>query len=99
MASRFFSAAVVGVDAFQVQIEANAGWGRDGLISVVGLPDTAIKESRDRVTSALINSALRWPRGKLTVNLAPADLRKEGPAFDLPIALATAGVVELNRIP
>jgi len=99
MSSRFFSAAVVGVDAFEVQIEANAGWGRDGQILIVGLPDTAIKESRDRVTSAIMNSALRWPPGKLTINLAPADLRKEGPAFDLPIALATAGAVEHNRIP
>jgi magnesium chelatase family protein len=99
MSLRFFSAAVLGVDAFEVQIEANAGWGRDGQISIVGLPDTAIKESRDRVTSAVKNSALRWPPGKVTINLAPADLRKEGPAFDLPIALATAGVIEHNRIP
>jgi magnesium chelatase family protein len=54
---------------------------------VVGLPDTAVKESKDRVTTAISNSGYYWPRGRTTVNLAPADNKKDGPSFDLPIAL------------
>jgi magnesium chelatase family protein len=54
---------------------------------VVGLPDTAVKESKDRVTTAISNSGYYWPRGRTTVNLAPADIKKDGPSFDLPIAL------------
>jgi magnesium chelatase family protein len=86
MPSKVYSAVVVGVDAFEVEVEVHAGWGNSDKIAVVGLPDTAVKESKDRVTSA--NSALRWPSGqRITMNLAPADVRKEGPSFDLPIAL------------
>jgi magnesium chelatase family protein len=99
MPSKVYSAAVVGVDAFEVEIEVHAGWGPEGRISVVGLPDTAVKESRDRVLSALSNSALRRPRGKITINIAPATVRKEGPSFDLPIALAMLQLNEQNRIP
>jgi magnesium chelatase family protein len=99
MPSKVYSAAVVGVDAFEIEIEVHAGWGPEGRISVVGLPDTAVKESRDRVLSALSNSALRRPRGKITINLAPATVRKEGPSFDLPIALAMLQLNEHNRIP
>jgi magnesium chelatase family protein len=99
MPSKVYSAAVVGVDAFEIEIEVHAGWGPEGRISVVGLPDTAVKESRDRVLSALSNSALRRPRGKITINLAPATVRKEGPSFDLPIALAMLQLNEQNRIP
>ena len=87
MPSKVYSAAVVGLDAFEVEIEVHAGWGPEGGISVVGLPDTAVKESRDRVLSALCNSALQRPRGKITINIGPATVRKEGPSFDLPIAL------------
>jgi magnesium chelatase family protein len=100
MPSRVYSAAVLGVDAFEVEIEVHAHWGETSKIAVVGLPDTAVKESKDRVTSAISNSALRWPSGKrITINLAPADLRKEGPSFDLPIALALLKVAEENRLP
>src|SRR3984893_8917503 len=99
MPSKVYSAAVVGVDAFEIEIEVHAGWGPEGRISVVGLPDTAVKESRDRVLSALSNSSLRRPRGKITINLAPATVRKEGPSFDLPIALAMWTLDEHNRIP
>jgi magnesium chelatase family protein len=99
MPSKVYSAAVVGVDAFEVEIEVHAGWGPEGRISVVGLPDTAVKESRDRVLSALSNSALRRPRGKITINIAPATVRKEGPSFDLPITLAMLQLNEQNRIP
>ena len=100
MPSKVYSAAVVGVEAFEVEIEVHAGWGNADKIAVVGLPDTAVKESKDRVTSAICNSALRWPSGKrITINLAPADVRKEGPSFDLPIALGMLKLEENNRLP
>jgi magnesium chelatase family protein len=100
MLSKVYSAAVVGVEAFEVEIEVHAGWGNTDKIAVVGLPDTAVKESRDRVTSAIGNSGLRWPDGKrITINLAPADVRKEGPSFDLPIALGMLKLEENNRLP
>jgi magnesium chelatase family protein len=100
MPSKVYSAAVVGVEAFEVEIEVHAGWGNSDKIAVVGLPDAAVKESKDRVTSAICNSALRWPSGKrITINLAPADVRKEGPSFDLPIALGMLKLEENNRLP
>ncbi len=86
MLAKVFSGAVFGVDAFEVEIEVNAAKG-DMVIVVVGLPDTAVKESKDRVTTAVANSGYFWPRGRTTINLAPADVKKEGPSFDLPIAL------------
>jgi magnesium chelatase family protein len=86
MLAKIYSAAVLGVDAFEVEIEVNAGGG-NAVIIIVGLPDTAVKESRDRVTTAIGNSGYFWPRGRTTINLAPADIKKEGPSFDLPIAL------------
>jgi magnesium chelatase family protein len=99
MASKVYSAAVVGVDANEIEVEVHAGWGEEGKVTIVGLPDTAVRESKDRVRSAITNSALRWPRGKITVNLAPATVRKEGPSFDLPIALGMLKLNEENRIP
>src|SRR6202047_1602567 len=100
MPSKVYSAAVVGVDAFEVEIEVHAGWGNSDKIAVVGLPDTAVKESKDRVTSAICNSALRWPSGqRITINLAPAHVRKEGPSFDLPIALGLLKLEGNNRLP
>ena len=86
MLAKVYSAAVYGVDAFEVEIEVNAASGGP-VIVVVGLPDVAVKESKDRVTTAISNSGYHWPRGRTTVNLAPADVKKEGPSFDLPIAL------------
>ena len=86
MLAKIYSAAVYGVDAYEVEIEVNAGRG-DPKIIIVGLPDTAVKESQDRVTTAIQNSGYFWPRGRTTINLAPADIKKEGPSFDLPIAL------------
>jgi magnesium chelatase family protein len=86
MLAKIYSAAVYGVDAYEVEIEVNAGRG-DPKIIIVGLPDTAVKESQDRVTTAIGNSGYFWPRGRTTINLAPADVKKEGPSFDLPIAL------------
>jgi magnesium chelatase family protein len=81
------SAALLGIDAVPVQIEVNTGESGVPELILVGLPDTAVKESRDRVSSALKNSALRGYRSRTTINLAPGDLRKEGAIYDLPIAL------------
>ena len=80
------SAALNGIEAYPVEVEVNAGWG-DTLVVIVGLPDAAVKESRDRVSTALTNSGFKFPMGRTTINLAPADVKKEGPSFDLPIAL------------
>lgn len=91
MLAKVYSAAVLGVEAFQVEIEVNVGGG-DPKIIVVGLPDVAVKESKDRVTTAISNSGYYCPRGRTTINLAPADVKKEGPSFDLPIALGMIAV-------
>lgn len=93
MLAKVFSAAVFGVDAFEVEIEVNGGRG-DPMIVIVGLPDTAVKESKDRVTTAIENSGYRWARGRMTINLAPANVKKEGPSFDLPIALGLIAVAQ-----
>ena len=87
MLAKIYSAAVFGVDAYEVEIEVNSGGGIDTVIVVVGLPDTAVKEAKDRVTTSISNSGFFWASGRTTVNLAPADVKKEGPSFDLPIAL------------
>ena len=84
--ARVYSGAVYGVDAYPVEIEVNAGGG-DPQTVIVGLPDTAVKESKDRVHTALVNSGFKPHRGRTTVNLAPAHIKKEGPNFDLPIAM------------
>lgn len=81
------SAALLGIDAVPVSVEVNTGESGVPDLVLVGLPDSAVKESEDRVTSALSNSALRMPRTRTTINLAPGDLRKEGAIYDLPIAL------------
>ena len=76
-----------------MEVEVNAGWG-ETVIVIVGLPDAAVKESRDRVTTALNNSGYTFPMGRVTINLAPADVRKEGPSFDLPIAIGMLAASE-----
>ncbi len=81
------SAALLGIDAVPVSIEVNTGERGIPELILVGLPDSAVKESEDRVYSALSNSALRMPRTRTTINLAPGDLRKEGAIYDLPIAV------------
>src|SRR4030095_9310883 len=90
------SAAVFGIDAILVDIEVNlqpASKETEGNIpfTIVGLPDTAIRESRERIRAAIMNSRYFFPIHKTTVNLAPADVRKEGASFDLPIALSILG--------
>jgi magnesium chelatase family protein len=93
MLAKVCSAALTGIDAYPVEVEVNAGYG-DTIIVIVGLPDAAVKESRDRVTTALINSGYSMPMGRMTINLAPADVKKEGPSFDLPIALGMLAASE-----
>jgi len=87
------SAAVNGIEAYPVEVEVNAGWGDTNVI-IVGLPDAAVKESRDRVSTAITNSGFKFPMGRTTINLAPADVKKEGPSFDLPIAVGMLAASE-----
>jgi magnesium chelatase family protein len=93
MLAKVCSAAVSGIEAYPVEVEVNAGYG-DTLIVIVGLPDAAVKESRDRVMTALINSGFSFTFGRTTINLAPADVKKEGPSFDLPIAVGMVAASE-----
>ena len=96
--AKVYSGAVFGVDAYPIEIEVNAGHG-DPSVVIVGLPDTAVKESKDRVHTAIGNSGFKPHVGRTTINLAPADIKKEGPCFDLPIAvgiLATQNMVPLG---
>src|SRR5262249_15830229 len=93
MLAKVCSAAVNGIEAYPGEVEGSAGYG-DTVLVVVGLPDTAVKESRDCVMTALINSGFSFTFGRTTINLAPADVKKEGPSFDLPIAVAMAAASE-----
>jgi magnesium chelatase family protein len=86
MLAKVYSCAIVGLDAEIVEVEVDVIRGQVSFM-IVGLPDAAVRESRDRVHSAIKNSGLSFPYRRITVNLAPADLRKEGPAYDLPIAV------------
>src|SRR3954463_4663834 len=93
MLAKVCSSAVNGIDAYPVEVEVNAGYG-DTIIVIVGLPDAAVKESRDRVMTAIINSGFKYTFGRTTINLAPADVKKEGPSFDLPIAVGMVAASE-----
>src|SRR5438094_6030439 len=94
------TAAIFGIDASPVHVEVDVSFGLPSF-AVVGLPDTSVRESKDRVRSAIRNSGFEFPPHRITVNLAPADGRKAGSAFDLPIALgilAASGVVERRHV-
>ena len=100
MISRIHSAALVGVEAALVQVEVDVAKGLPAFYTV-GLPDSAVRESRERVRTAIKNAGFAFPNDRITVNLAPADVRKEGTSFELPIALGileATGVVENGRI-
>ena len=86
MLSSVLSCGLSGIDGFAVTVEVNLANGMP-MFDIVGLPDASVKESRERVRAAAKNCGYGFPAARLTVNLAPADLKKEGPAFDLPIAL------------
>ena len=87
MLAKITSCALVGLNGVLVDVEVDVHPGQVGVIDIVGLPDAAVQESRQRVRSAIQNSKLAFPQKRVTINLAPADLRKEGPAYDLPIAV------------
>ncbi|MBI2503686.1 MAG: hypothetical protein HYW07_10700, partial [Candidatus Latescibacteria bacterium] len=94
------SAATLGIDAYPVHVEVDTDRQLPSF-TVVGLPDSAVRESKERVMAALRNAGYEWPRRRVTVNLAPADIRKEGSAFDLPIAvgiLAASGQLRAQRL-
>ena len=100
MISFLHSASVQGIDACLIDVEIDISSGLP-VFSIVGLPDTSVKESRDRVVSAIKNSGFDFPTKKITVNLAPADIKKEGGAFDLPISLgilASSGIIEKKAL-
>jgi len=92
MLSTAYSCAVVGLDGEIVQVEVDFNPYAMPAFTVVGLPDAAVQESRERVRSAIRNSGLQFPNKRYTVNLAPANLRKEGPAYDLPIQVGGSRV-------
>lgn len=97
MLSKVLSASVIGIEAYKVEVEVDISSRGLPHFSVVGLPDAAVKESRDRVRAALKNIGFNFPLKQITVNLAPADLKKEGSSFDLPIAIgiiASEGLIE-----
>src|SRR5436190_24082191 len=86
MLSRVYSCAVVGLEGVIVQVEVDYTNGLAG-VTIVGLPDAAVQESRERVQTAVKNAGLHFPRHRIVVTLAPAVVRKEGSAYDLPVAL------------
>ncbi len=93
MLAQVHSCAVIGLDAQAVHVEVDIASGLEK-VTLVGLPDAAVRESSERVRAAITNSGFFYPQHRLTVNLAPADLRKEGPAYDLPIAI---GILTATR--
>jgi len=86
MLSIITSGGVLGIDGYKVDVEVNISNGLPQLL-VVGLPDTAVKESRERVKSAISNIGLKFPNKKIIINLAPADILKQGTLYDLPISI------------
>ena len=90
MLFKALSAAVYGIDAYVVEVEVDISAG-NGIFLTVGLPDAAVKESKERIRSAIKNCGLDFPFQNITVNLAPADIKKEGSAFDLPMAIGILG--------
>jgi magnesium chelatase family protein len=91
MLSLGFSAAMLGIEGYVVRVEADSAPGTPGF-AIIGLPDRALGEARERVRAAILNSGFSYPAGRLLVNLSPADVRKAGPSFDLAIALALLGM-------
>ncbi len=96
MLARVYSCAVLGLEGVLVEVEVDFGTGLPN-ITVVGLPDTAVKESRERVRAAIKNIPVKFPRKPIIINLAPANVRKEGPAYDLPMAVGI--LITIGHIP
>lgn len=97
MLTKIFSATTIGLDTHLVEVEVDLAFGLLQFF-IVGLPDAAIKESRQRVQTALKNCGIKLPERKITVNLAPADLKKEGTIFDLPIAVGILHAAQILQI-
>ncbi|MDP3804590.1 MAG: magnesium chelatase domain-containing protein, partial [Candidatus Omnitrophota bacterium] len=100
MVAKIYSACVIGIDACEVTVEMDTSGGLPG-INIIGLPDPSVRESRDRIKAAIKNSDFPFPTRKITINLAPADIKKEGASFDLPIALSvllSEGVLETEDL-
>lgn len=93
MLARVWSASIVGIDAVKVGVEVDVSGGLPGIV-ILGLPDSAIQESKERVKATLKNAGFAFPMRKIVINLTPADLRKEGPAFDLPISMGILAASE-----
>lgn len=93
MLSLAFSAGMQGIEGYVVRVEADSAPGSP-IFTIIGLPDRALGEARERVRAAIFNSGFAFPAGRLLINLSPADVRKEGPAFDLPIALGLLAIDE-----
>src|ERR1700722_9291179 len=91
--SRTRSAAVYGIEAHFIDVEVDMYPSNQRDFITVGMPDTAVRESRERIKSALINSGFGYPSKRITINLAPANIRKEGGGFDLPVALGILGAM------
>ncbi|MDR7394152.1 MAG: magnesium chelatase domain-containing protein, partial [Armatimonadota bacterium] len=87
MLAKVRSSSVLGLEAYPVEVEVDVATGLPGF-AIVGLPDTAVQEAKERVRAAIKNANFEVPTRRITVNLAPADVRKEGPSFDLPMAVA-----------
>lgn len=86
MIAKILSSAVIGIDAFTIEVEVDIALGLPAF-TTVGLPEASVKESKERVKTAISNSGYTFPDDRITVNLAPANIKKEGTGFDLPIAL------------
>ena len=99
MLVKTFGSALFGIDAITITIEVNIDKGIQFFL--VGLPDSAVKESQQRIEAALTNTGFKYPRQKVVINMAPADIRKEGSSYDLPIAIgimAASGQIEAERL-
>jgi len=100
MLAKCYTTALMGIQAYLVEVEVDISRGLPNF-NIVGLPDTAVREAKERITAAIKNSQFNFPLGKITVNLAPADIRKEGSSFDLPMAigiLKATGIITKNDL-
>ena len=99
MIAKILSGALIGIDGYLIDVEVDMSHGLPG-IDIVGLPDSAVRESKERVKTAIKNANYILPARRITINLAPADIKKEGPVFDLPIAvglLVCMGIIDANQ--
>jgi len=100
MLAKCYTSALMGIDAYGVEVEVDISRGLPNF-NIVGLPDTAVREAKERITAAIKNSQFNFPSGRITINLAPADIKKEGSSFDLPMAigiLKATGAIRKNEL-